>query len=210
MLPLAEISAPHGVVLEFFVVFLVILLGPLVFSRLGLPGLIGLLLGGFLIGPHGLGLIHAGDQTIPQLGHLGILYLMFVAGLELDLRMLERYRRAAVALGLLAFAVPFGLGLAIGFGVLGWSVAATLLLGALFSSHTLIVYPTLRDAGLGGNPAVASAVGATVLTDTLALIVLAVVAGTQTASADITVVLVEITIGFVVIVGVGLFLLPRL
>ena len=72
------------------------------------------------------------------------------------------------------------------------------------------MYPSLRDAGLGGNPAVASAVGATVLTDTLALIVLAVVAGTQTASADITVVLVEIAIGFVVLVGVGLLVLPRI
>ena len=68
MLTLGEISAPHGVVLEFFVVFLVILVGPLIFTRLGLPGLIGLLLGGFLIGPHGLGLIHAGDQTVPALG----------------------------------------------------------------------------------------------------------------------------------------------
>src|SRR4051795_8100761 len=209
MLPLAEISAPHGVVLEFFVVFLVILLGPLVFSRLGLPGLIGLLLGGFLIGPHGLGLIHAGDQTVPELGHLGILYLMFVAGLELDLRMLERYRRAAVALGLLAFAVPFGLGLAIGFGVLGWSAPATLLLGALFSSHTLIVYPTLRDAGLGGNPEVATAVGATVLTDVIALCVLAVVAGTQTGSGSPLLILAEIGIGLVVLGIVGLGALPR-
>src|SRR4051812_44417201 len=134
---------------------------------------------------------------------------MFVAGLELDLRMLERYRRAAVALGLLAFAVPFGLGLGIGFGILGWSAPATLLLGALFSSHTLIIYPTLRDAGLGGHPAVATAVGATVLTDTLALVVLAVVAGTQTASGSAVVVLGEIALGFAVLIAVGLGVLPR-
>jgi Na+:H+ antiporter len=209
MLPLAEIQAPSGVVLDFFVVFLVILLGPLVFSRLGLPGLIGLLLGGFLIGPHGLNVIHAGNHTVPELGHLGILYLMFVAGLELDLRMLERFRRAAVALGLLAFLIPFGLGLAIGFGVLGWSAPATLLLGALFSSHTLIVYPTLRDAGLGGNPEVATAVGATVLTDVLALCVLAVVAGTQTGSGSPALILAEIGIGLVVLLVVGIGALPR-
>jgi Kef-type K+ transport system membrane component KefB len=209
LLTLGEISAPHGVVLEFFVVFLVILLGPLIFTRLGLPGLIGLLLGGFLIGPHGLGLIHAGDQTVPALGHLGILYLMFVAGLELDLRMLELYRRAAVALGVLAFLVPFSLGLGIGFGILGWSAPATLLLGALFSSHTLIVYPTLRDAGLGGNPEVATAVGATVLTDVIALCVLAVVAGTQTGSGSPLLILAEIGIGLVVLGVVGLAALPR-
>jgi Kef-type K+ transport system membrane component KefB len=133
---------------------------------------------------------------------------MFIAGLELDLHVLRERRRSAVALGLAAFAIPLTAGLVIGFA-LGWSVAATVLLGALFSSHTLIVYPTLRDAGLGGNPAVATAVGATVLTDTLALIVLAVVAGTQTASADITVVLLEIGLGFVVLLGVGLLVLPR-
>jgi Kef-type K+ transport system membrane component KefB len=205
----ASIQAPSGAVLEFLVLFAVILFGPVILSRLGLPGLIGLLLGGFVIGPHGLGLIKAGDQTVPELGQLGLLYLMFVAGLELDLHVLRRQRTAAVVLGMSAFAVPFSAGLAIGWA-LGWSVAATCLLGALFSSHTLIVYPTLREAGLGGNRAVASAVGATVLTDTLALVVLAIVAGTQTASANIPTVLAEIALGLVVLVGVGLVVLPRL
>src|SRR4051794_18538893 len=205
---LAAIEAPSGVVLEFLVLFAVILLGPVVFRRLGMPGLIGLLLGGFAIGPHGLALISAGNHTVPELGHLGLLYLMFVAGLELDLRLLKDYRRAAVVLGLLAFAIPFALGVALGVA-LGWSVAATCLLGALFSSHTLITYPTLRDAGLGGNPAVAAAVGATVLTDVLALGVLAVVAGTQTGSGSPALVLAEIAIGLVVLGVVGLLVLPR-
>src|SRR5436190_889950 len=204
----AAIQAPSGVGLEFLVLFSVILLGPIVFSRLGMPGLIGLLLGGFAVGPHGLALISAGNLTVPELGHLGLLYLMFVAGLELDLHLLKADRRAAVLLGLLAFAVPFSLGLLLGF-TLGWSVAATCLLGALFSSHTLITYPTLRDAGLGGNPAVAAAVGATVLTDVLALGVLAVVAGTQTGSGSPAVVLAEIGIGLVVLLVVGLLVLPR-
>src|SRR3954468_21716445 len=204
----AAIQAPTGVVLEFLVLFGVILLGPIVFSRLGMPGLIGLLLGGFAIGPHGLALISAGNHTVPELGHLGLLYLMFVAGLELDLHVLKAYRRAAVLLGLLAFAVPFTLGLCIG-AALGWSAAATVLLGALFASHTLITYPTLRDAGLGGNAAVATAVGATVLTDILALGVLAVVAGTQTGSGSAGVVLAEIGIGLVVLLVVAVFVLPR-
>ncbi len=132
MSPLAEITAPSGPVFEFFILFAVILFGPIVFMRFRLPGLIGLVLGGFAIGPHGLGWISSGNHTVPELGHLGLLYLMFVAGLELDLHVLKDYRRAAVALGLLAFAVPFTLGLAIGFA-LGWSLPATCLLGALFS-----------------------------------------------------------------------------
>jgi Kef-type K+ transport system membrane component KefB len=205
---IGAIQAPSGVVLEFLVLFAVILAGPIVFSRLGLPGLIGLLLGGFLIGPHGFSVIQAGNGTVPQLGQIGLLYLMFVAGLELDLHLLSAYRRAAVGLGLLAFAVPFAFGLCLGFA-LGWSIPATCLLGALFSSHTLLVYPTLRDAGLGGDPAVASAVGATVLTDTIALCVLAVVAGTQSGTGSVSSVLVQIGIGLVVLLVVGLLVLPR-
>src|SRR5436189_3918795 len=137
MTPLPAIEAPSGVVLQFLVLFSVILLGPIVFRRLGLPGLIGLLLGGFAIGPHGLGLIDAGNHTVPELGHLGLLYLMFVAGLELDLRVLKDYRRAAVAFGLIAFIIPGGIGFIVG-TALGWSLPATFLLGALLSSHTLI------------------------------------------------------------------------
>src|SRR3954452_17338800 len=195
---LGAITAPSGPVVEFLVLFAVILVGPIVFTRFRLPGLIGLVLGGFAIGPHGLGLIAAGNHTVPELGHLGLLYLMFVAGLELDLHVLKDYRRAAVVLGLLAFAIPFGLGLALG-SALGWSIAATCLLGALFSSHTLITYPTLRNAGLGGNPAVAAAVGATVLTDVIAVGVLAVVAVTQTGSGSPALILAEIGIGLVVL-----------
>ena len=204
----AAITAPSGPVLEFFVLFAVILLGPVVLKRFRLPGLIGFVVGGFAIGSHGFGLIAAGNHTVPELGHLGLLYLMFVAGLELDLQLLKEYRVAAIVLGLLAFVVPFAAGLLIG-SALGWSTGATVLLGALFSSHTLIVYPTLRDAGLGGHPAVASAVGATVLTDTLALVVLAVVAGTQTESGSVAVVLGEIALGFAVLVAVGIGVLPR-
>ena len=208
MTPLAAITAPSGPVFEFFVLFAVILFGPIVFTRFRLPGLIGLVLGGFAIGAHGLGWISAGDHTVPELGHLGLLYLMFVAGLELDLQVLKDYRRAAVLLGLLAFAIPAGCGFLLG-QALGWSIAASCLLGALASSHTLITYPMLRDAGLGGNPAVASAVGATVLTDTLALVALAVVSGSQTESGSAATILIEIAVGFAVLLVVGLVLLPR-
>ncbi|MFL6020693.1 MAG: cation:proton antiporter [Gaiellaceae bacterium] len=206
---LFAIEAPSGPVFEFLVLFAVILMGPIVFTRFRLPGLIGLLLGGFAIGPHGFGLIAAGNHTVPELGHLGLLYLMFVAGLELDLHVLREYGRAAVALGLLAFAIPAALGLGAGWA-LGWSLGATLLLAALLSSHTLITYPTLRNAGLGGNRAVASAVGATVLTDTLALTLLALVAGTETGSGSALSVIAEIALGFAVLVAVGLVALPRI
>jgi Kef-type K+ transport system membrane component KefB len=196
-------------VLEFLVLFSVILLGPIVVTRFGMPGLIGLVLGGFAVGSHGLDLISSGNHTVPELGHLGLLYLMFVAGLELDLHVLGAYRRAAVVFGLTAFVVPLAAGIGVGWG-LGWSAPAAILLGAMLSSHTLIVYPTLREAGLSGHPAVAVAVGATVLTDTLALIVLAVISGTQTGSGSVASIVAEIAIGLVVLLAVAGFLLPRL
>jgi Kef-type K+ transport system membrane component KefB len=124
-MPIAAIQAPHGPVFEFFVLFCVILLGPIVFTRFKLPGLIGLVIGGFMIGPHGLGWIGSGNLTVPELGHLGLLYLMFVAWLELDLRVLSAYRRAAVLLGLLAFGIPMTAGFVIGQAILGWSLPAT-------------------------------------------------------------------------------------
>jgi hypothetical protein len=173
-------------------------------QRAPVPRIIGLLLGGFLIGPHGLSLLDAGSTTIPDLGKLGLLYLMFVAGVELDLALLRAYRRSAVTFGLLTFSFPMLFGTVVGFA-LGWDVPASLLLGSLLASATLVLYPLLREARLARDPMVASAVGATVLTDTIALIILAVVAGTQSeAAADPATIALQIGIGLVVL-GVACF-----
>ena len=206
---LLALQAPHGPVAEFLVLFAVVLIAPLLVERARIPGIIGLLAGGWLIGPHGIEWIDTGSQTVPELGQLGLLYLMFVAGLELDLGVLRRYRRAAATFGLLTFLVPFGAGAAVGWS-LGWTTSASLLLGSLLASHTLICYPTLRDAGHAADPAVASAVGATVLTDTLALVVLAGVAGTETGDGSAFAVLGEVAIGLIVLVAVGGLAVPRL
>lgn len=205
---LIGLEAPSGPAVEFVVVFAVVLLGPVVVERLGIPGIVGLLIGGFVIGPHGLGAIGSGNQTVPQLGQLGLLYLMFVAGLELDLGVLAANRRTAVLFALVTFALPFGGGLAVG-RALGWELPAALLLGSLLASHTLITYPIFREAGRAADRGVATAVGATVLTDTLALVVLAGVSGSETGSGSTAVVLGEILLGLVVLAVVGLWGLPR-
>src|SRR4051812_5218824 len=106
------LQKPEGAALTFLVVFVVVLAGPAIMARARIPGIIGLLIGGWAIGPHGLGLIGEGNQTVPQLGQFGLLYLMFSAGLELDLGVLRVYRRRAVAFGLAAFFVPFVCGIA--------------------------------------------------------------------------------------------------
>ena len=134
-------------------------------KRARVPGIIGLLVGGYVIGTYGLNLIGAGNTTVPDLGQLGLLYLMFVAGVELDLGLVRVHRRAVLSFGAMTFALPMLFGTAIGLA-LGWILPAALLLGALLSSHTLLLYPTARAAGLSADRGVATAVGATVLTDT--------------------------------------------
>ena len=209
MATLVDISSPKGAPWEFLVVFATLLLGPVLFKRAGVPGIIGLLLGGYVIGPHGLDLIGSGNNTLPDLGQLGLLYLMFVAGVELDLNLLRRYRRSTVAFGLLTFAFPMVLGTIVGLG-LGWEAQAAILLGSLLASHTLITYPTVREAGLASDPAVATAVGSTVLTDTLALVVLAGVAGSVGGGRSGIEVAVQIGVGLIVLIGFSLLVLPLL
>ncbi len=144
-------------------------------ERLRLPGVIGLVVGGLVVGGEGLGLVDRAG-TVEVLGGVGLLYLMFLAGLELDLDVLQRHRRSAVGFGLLTFVIPLGVGTGVAL-LLDYGTAASILIGSLWASHTLVAYPIIRRHGLAGDPAVASAVGATVITDTLALLVLAVVAG---------------------------------
>jgi Kef-type K+ transport system membrane component KefB len=206
---LIEISSPKGAPWEFLVVFAVLLIGPVLFRRAGIPGLIGLLVGGYAIGPHGLSLIGSGNNTVPELGQFGLLYLMFVAGVEIDLNLLRKHRRSAIGFGLLTFVLPFAFGVLVGVA-LGWETLAAILLGSLLASHTLITYPAVKEAGLASDPAVASAVGSTVLTDTLALVVLAAVAGSVGGHRSGVDVAAQIVVGMAVLIAFSLWALPLL
>ncbi len=208
---LASISlkSPSGAAWEFLILFVVIIIGPPLMKRARVPGIIGLLVGGYVIGPYGANLIGAGNTTVPDLGQLGLLYLMFVAGVELDLALVRVHRRAVLSFGAMTFALPMLFGTAIGLA-LGWIWPAALLLGALLSSHTLLLYPTARGAGLSADRGVATAVGATVLTDTAALVVLAAVSGSQLAGGSSASIAIQIVVGLAVLVAFTLGLLPRL
>lgn len=204
-----SITSPTGPAWEFLVLFLVVIFGPPLIRRARIPGIIGLIVGGYVIGPFGLNLIGAGNTTIPELGQLGLLYLMFVAGVELDLALVRVHRRAVLTFGGITFALPMVFGTAIGFA-LGWSAPAALLLGGLLSSHTLLLYPTVREGGLSTDLGVAVAVGATVLTDTAALVVLAAVSGSQLAGGSGGSIALQIVVGLTVLVVFSFGLLPRL
>ena len=120
-------------------------------ERVRIPGLIGLLAGGCIIGPQVLGIVSDTTGVLHELGEVGLLYLMFLAGLELDLGVFARYRNQAIGFMALTFSAPLILG-TIGGLLVGYSVAGSVLLGSLFASYTLVAYPIVRNMGLAAQP----------------------------------------------------------
>lgn len=194
-------------VLVLSVALSVILLVPLLFERLRMPGLVGLIIAGIVIGPHGLNLI-ARDRSIILLATVGLMYVMFIAGLEIDLTMFKKHRRQSVVFGILCFLIPGLLGTLAGLW-LGFSPIAALLLGSVIAPHTLLAYPIVSRMGLTKRVAVTTAVGGTILTDTLALMLLAVVAGA--VGGDLDAWFWVKTLGSLAICSAGIvWLVPRL
>lgn len=164
-------------VLIFALAMVIFLIAPLIFERLRLPGMIGLIVAGALVGPNAFGLLARGN-TIVLLGTVGLLYLMFMVGLELDLNEFNRHRKHSVIFGFLSFALPQAIGTTLSL-MLGYSLPSALLLGAMFASHTLLAFPIASRLGILKSGAVTTVLGATLLTDLLALLVLAIVTGSQ-------------------------------
>lgn len=163
------VTDPVGV---FFILFAALFAAPILAELVRLPGLVGTVLAGMLLGPRGLGLIDAG-AFLESLGGFGLLYIFFTAGLELDLRKLRRKSADAVVFGGLTFLIPLGLGYAAGILVFDLPVVPAILLGSLFASHTMLPYPIVQAMGLSGSRAVYASVGATTITDILAMLALA-------------------------------------
>ncbi len=170
-------------VLVFAIVAMLILLAPIVMGRWRMPGMIGLLLAGAVLGPNALGVL-ARDQSFVLFGAVGLLYIMFTAALEIDMAVLRRYRLHSLVFGLLTFCIPMGLGVLVTRFALGFSWPAAILLASTFASHTLLTYPIASRLGITRNQAVTTAVGGTIVTDTLALLVLAVIASASRGEID--------------------------
>jgi Kef-type K+ transport system membrane component KefB len=164
-------------VVIFALVTLLILGTPFAMAKIKMPGMVGLLLAGALLGPNALGLLER-DSSFILLGKVGLIYIMFTAALEVDLGVFKRYRVHAGVFGVLTFAFPQVIGSLAAFYILGFDWPAAILLASLFASHTLLAYPVASRLGLAKSQAVTTAVGGTMVTDTAALLVLAVVAGT--------------------------------
>jgi Kef-type K+ transport system membrane component KefB/nucleotide-binding universal stress UspA family protein len=177
----------------FLTILAIMLVAPLLVERLRLPGIIGLILAGVLVGPHGLGILER-DSTIVLLGTVGLLFLMFLGGLETSLDDLKRNADKPVIFGLATFVVPMALGTGVMIA-LGYSLLASVLVASCFASHTLVALPVLNKLGIMRHPASTATLGATLITNVLALLVLAVVVKADQG---------DLTLGF------WLFLIPAL
>lgn len=170
-------------VLIFSVILFIILLAPILLHRLKIPDLIGLILAGALIGPNGLGIM-ARDSSIELFGTVGLLYIMFIAGLEIDMADLRKNYGKTMVFGLYTFFIPMILGTLTGVYWLDFSWPTSALLASMYASHTLITYPIVSKYGITKNRAVSIAIGGTVITCILALLVLAVVVGMSTGEIN--------------------------
>lgn len=164
---------PESPIVPFTILILVSLTIPPIFERLRLPGLVGLLFAGVVLGPNGMQVLSPDSEIMKLLSDIGKIYLMFVAGLEIDLEEFRRKRNRSLSFGLMTFAFPLTVGTVIGLSV-GYSLNTSILMGSLLASHTLLGYPIVARLGVVANEAVVVTIGATIFTDIAALLVLAI------------------------------------
>ncbi len=181
---LSEITLPLAdPVLKFFVILTIILFAPLLLNKISIPPILGLIIAGAVIGPYGINLLER-DSSIILSGTAGLLYIMFLAGLEIDLCDFKRNSGRSFLFGMYTFMIPMILGIVAGLYVFKFSLESSILLASMFASHTLIAYPIISKYGITKNRAVTVSVGGTMITDTLSLLVLAVIVGMATGEVD--------------------------
>lgn len=163
-------------VLVFSLILFIILLAPILLRKLNVPGIIGLIISGVIIGPNGLNVLEK-NSAVELFSTIGLLYIMFIAGLELDMHEFKLNRSKSLVFGLFTFALPLLIGYPICKYLLGYDSSASFLIASMFATHTLVSYPIVSKLGVSKNQAVAITVGGTILTDTAVLLILAIVIG---------------------------------
>ena len=156
---LSELILPiDNPVLKFLLILLIILLAPIALNRLKIPPLLGLIIAGAVVGPKGLNWIER-DSSIILSGTAGMLYIMFLAGLEIDLADFRKNSKKSIVFGMYTFLIPMILGMITGLYILNFGILTSILLASMFASHTLIAYPMISKMGIAKNKAVNITVG---------------------------------------------------
>ncbi|RKS55779.1 transporter (CPA2 family) [Gillisia mitskevichiae] len=184
-LSIIETSLPlTNPVLKFLIILIIILIAPILLGKLKIPHILGLIIAGAIIGPNGFNLLLR-DSGIILSGTAGLLYIMFLAGLEIDMAEFKRNSSKSLIFGMYTFLIPMILGMLVSIYILDFPLVTSVLLASMFASHTLIAYPILSKFGVTKNRAVNIAVGGTMITDILALLVLAVIVGMHSGEVNL-------------------------
>ena len=167
----------------FFLVLIIILFAPILLDRLRIPHIIGMILAGIVIGEYGFNILER-DSSFELFGKVGLYYIMFLGGLEMDMEDFKTNRSRTVVFGLLTFATPMVLGIWSSYTLLDYSMVTSILLASMYASHTLIAYPIVSRYGLSRLRSVSISVGGTAITVALALLILAIIAGMYRGEID--------------------------
>ena len=187
----------------------IVLFAPLLFNKLRLPHIIGMILAGLMIGENGFNIIER-DESFELFGEVGLYYIMFLASLEINMQEMKQAKGGALLMGLAVFAIPIALGLLANTFILGYSNFMTsLLLASMYASYTLISYPIVARYGLSRLRCVNFVVGGTIITDTLTLFVLAIIVGISRGEANLWFVLLMF-VKLMAVAAVIIFLFPRI
>lgn len=202
-----DFSLPlNNPVIIFSLVLFIILFAPILLKKIKVPHIIGLILAGVAVGPYALNLLRR-DSSIVLFGTVGLLYIMFLAGLEIDLKEFKKNKLKIAVFGLTTFLLPFIFGSLASYYILGYGKLSSILLAAMFSTHTLVSYPIVSKYGVSQNRAVAMTVGGTLITDILALTILAIVVG-MTKGEISSGYWVTLGVSSVIFVGIVFFIFP--
>ncbi len=195
-------------VLVFSLILLIILMAPILLKRLNIPGIIGLIISGVVIGPYGFNLLED-NFAIKLFSTIGLLYIMFIAGLELDLNEFKAHKNKSLVFGFFTFIIPISIGFPVCYYFLDYDFNASFLTASMFATHTLVAYPIVSKLGVAKNQAVAITVGGTILTDTAVLIILAVIIGNSQGSLDQSF-WIRLIISLIIFSVIMFFLMPRI
>jgi len=170
-------------VLIFSLLLFIILIAPILLGKIKIPGIVGFIIAGIMIGPNGFNILKK-NSAIELFSTIGLLYIMFIAGIELDLAEFKKKKHKSFIFGFLTFAVPIVIGFPVCYYLLDYSLLTSILTASMFATHTLVAYPIVNKFGIAKNEAVAVTVGGTILTDTAVLIILAVIMGSVQGKLD--------------------------
>jgi Kef-type K+ transport system membrane component KefB len=194
-------------VLVFAVILFIILLSPILLRKFKIPGIIGLILSGVIIGPHGINVLEQ-NSAVQLFSTIGLLYIMFIAGLELDLKEFQRNRNKSLVFGFLTFTIPLVIGFPVCYYLLHYNFTASLLISSMFSTHTMVSYPIVSKFGISKNEAVAITVGGTILTDTAVLILLAIILSSNEGGLGLSF-WIQLAASLAVFSGIMFWIIPR-